>query len=318
MGVVVTGATSGVGRAVVEALAEQGARVVVSARDETELDELADWCRSRGAAALAVTCDITDAAQVEALAGRADEWLGGIDTWVEAAAVLVAGWLPDVPVDEIDRVIRTNVLGTALCSRAALARFERRGWGVLINVSSLLGLVPNPNVPIYCMTKFAVRGLSIAAHERYGRRSPIRVCTVMPGPIDTPMFDHAANHLGRKLRSIPPAMSPHRVAAAIVRCARRPRRQVTAGFTGWSLLLAHRLAPRTTEWFVAQTSSRLLMRAELTPESAGALFAPPAVHRTSGDYRRSKRRRAVGDRFGRWWARRGAPSSRPRTPPDPS
>ena len=301
MGVVVTGATSGVGRAVAQALATEGARLVLVARSESALEQVVQECRARGAVAISYPLDTADAAAVSAMATQAESWLDGVDTWINTAAVLAAGRLPDMPADEIERIIATNVLGVALCSRAALTGFERRGHGVLINVSSLLALLPNPNVPVYCMTKAASRALSITAHEGYGRRSPIRVCTVLPGPIDTPMFEHAANHLGRELRAIPPAMSAHRVAATIVRCVHRPRRQVTAGVTGWGLLVAHRVAPRTTEWFVGQASARLLQRARPSAARAGTLFNPPVNGRLSGGYRRLSLRRHAGDAVGVWW-----------------
>ena len=224
---------------------------MLAARSDTELGVVAEACRAAGAPEVD-TCaaDIATAVDVERLHAATRDLLGVVDVWVNTASVLVAGDLVDCPPADLERLIATNVLGTMLTSRAALRIFDEQGFGTLINVSSLLGLVPNPLVPSYCSTKFAIRGLTLAIQQSR-RPSSIRCCLVTPGPIDTPMFADAANHTGRELQAIPPAGSPWRVAATIVRCARRPRRTTTMGITGWTLLAGHRVLPRFTEWFVA-------------------------------------------------------------------
>lgn len=220
--VVITGATSGAGRATAHAFARRGARMVLAARSESALEAVVRECRELGATAIAAPTDLGDAASVDDLRRRAVEIFGRIDTWVQMTAVLIAGDLPSLPADEMERVVRTNVLGAALSSRAALTQFEAQGAGVLITTSSILAVTPNPVVPLYVMSKFAVRGLTTALHSRYARRGGIRVCEVAPGPLDTPMFRTAANHSGFELRAVPPACAPERAAAAVVRCARRP------------------------------------------------------------------------------------------------
>ena len=144
-----------------------------------------------GATVIGVAADISRADDVDRIVAEAVAAFGAIDTWINAAAALVVGELHDQPADDIEQLVATNVLGTALASRAAMIHFRSRGAGVLINLSSLLGVVPNPVVPTYSMSKFAVRGLTLSLHQSTWRRSPIRVCTVLPGPIDTPMFDRA-------------------------------------------------------------------------------------------------------------------------------
>jgi short-subunit dehydrogenase len=186
-----------------------------------------------------------------------------------------------------------------LTSRAALATFDEQGRGTLVNVSSLLGIVPNPLVPAYVSTKFAVRGLTLALQQTPRPRS-IAVCLVMPGPIDTPMFTHAGNHTGRPLRAIPPAISSWRAAAAIVACVRRPRRTMTTGFTGWALLIGHRVVPRAVEWGVATYSGFFLTRRGEQADTSGGMYAQVAPGDASGGFRLAAWRRRVGDRFGRW------------------
>jgi hypothetical protein len=133
---------------------------------------------------------------------------------------------------------------------------------------------------------------------------------VLPGPVDTPLFGHAANHTGRQLRAIPPASAPERVAAAVVRCARRPRPEVVVGATARAIVVARRVAPLTTDRLVATWSARLLLRHVDEPASDGSLFDAPADGQVYGGWRILGARRALGERFGKLLARRGAPPRR--------
>jgi hypothetical protein len=185
---------------------------------------------------------------------------------------------------------------------------------VLINLSSLLGVIPNPVVPTYAMSKFAVRGLTLSLHQSQWHRSPIKVCAILPGPIDTPMFARAANHSGRPIRAIPPAFSPERVAATVVRSVRRPRRQRTTGVTGGLIVVGMHFLPRFTETFVAQSAARLIFRPGIAPTTRGALDAANVTSSSSGHWRRGAVRVRVGDALGRRLARRRSVQ----TPPSPT
>lgn len=297
---VVVGATSGVGRATAIGLAGHGCRLVLAARDGDDLRVVADECRANGAGSVSVCpTDIGQADAVDALRRRAVADLGTVDAWVNTAAVLLAGDLVGAPPDELERLVTTNVLGHMLTSRAALATFDEQGRGTLVNVSSLLGIVPNPLVPAYVSSKFALRGLTLALQQSHRPRS-IAVCLVMPGPIDTPMFTHAGNHTGSPLRAIPPAISSWRAAAAVVSCVRRPRRTMTTGFTGWALLFGHRFTPRLVEWGVATYSSFFVTAAGEAAATSGGLYGQVAPGAANGGFRLSSWRRRLGDRFGRW------------------
>jgi NAD(P)-dependent dehydrogenase (short-subunit alcohol dehydrogenase family) len=198
------------------------------------------------------------------------------------------------------------VLGSTLVSRAALSRFEAQGHGVLVVTSSILAVVPNPVVPTYTMSKFAIRGLLLSLHAAYRRHDGIHICEVMPGPIDTPLFAHAGNHSGHVLRAIPPACAPERAAAALVRSAVRPRRRRVVGITGRVVLLGVRVVPRFTQWAVATYSGRLILTGSEAASTPGALHAPPAGPRTvSGGWRRGAQRRRIGAALGRSASRHG-------------
>jgi hypothetical protein len=119
------------------------------------------------------------------------------------------------------------------------------------------------------------------------------------------MFERAANHTGRGLRAIAPAIAPERVAAAIVSCARRPRRQVPVGVSSRLILAGERLSPPLTEWVVARLAAGLLVRPESVSDRAGTLLAPAplASGRVHGPWRHGRRRRRAGEAVGRTFAR---------------
>jgi short-subunit dehydrogenase len=192
-----------------------------------------------------------------------------------------------------------------LAARVALPIFRRQGGGTLVLVSSMLGVIQNPVVPLYVMTKFAIRGFALSLRHQLRPEPGIHVCVVLPGPMDTELFERAANHTGRRLRAVPPAVSPERGAAAVVACARRPRRQIVVGATSRFVLLAHRVAPACTELVVAVVTGATVVQRTGSPSTRGALFTSPGSGAASSTWRRGRLRRAAGDALGRVLARRG-------------
>lgn len=304
--VVVVGASSGLGRATARAFAAHRAHVVLAARSVEALSTAEQECRAAGAAGtLVVPLDLAEPGGPDRLAANVVERFGRIDVWVHAAASMIAGPVASSSPEEVASLLRADVDGTYLSARAALQVFEHQRRGTLVNVSSLLGLLPNPVVPGYVMAKFAVRGLTLSLRQAVAGLPDVHVCLVVPGPIDTPLFQRSANHTGRKLRAIPPAVSVERVAAAVVGCARRPRRQCTAGLVARVVLLAHRIAPRPTELLVAQYSARAITTSEPEWPATGALAGPlPGPGSADGGWRLGRIRRAAGDRWGAFLAAR--------------
>lgn len=302
--IVIVGATSGVGRATAHALADLGANLVLASRDRDSLMAVADECGGPDRT-IVVAGDIGRECTAELIAEAAVARFGHFDTWITTASTLAAGDLADVPPHDVLRIVETNVAGVALASRVALRHFRERGEGVLINVSSMLGMIPNPLVPVYVMTKFAIRGLTLSLHEATTGQPNIRACVVMPGPIDTPMFLHAANHTGHQIRAIPPALSPERVAAAVIRSVKRPRRQRVAGLMAAVLVVGERVVPRLTESLTARYAATMLVRRS-KPAAAtdGNLSVPLRAVGVSGGYRRFGPRVRIGDAIGRFAARR--------------
>jgi hypothetical protein len=156
------------------------------------------------------------------------------------------------------------------------------------------------------MGKYAIVGLTRALQVGNPGRRGVHACLILPGPIDTPLFDRAANHTGWQPRAVPPACAPERVAAAIVSAARRPRRTIPVGAMGRLVLLGLHVVPRFTQWAVARYSAATLLRHEHVPDGANALFDPPAHGTVDGGWRRMGWRRRAGAWYGRALADRGA------------
>ena len=262
--VVVTGASSGIGRAAALAFARAGAAVVLAARREEPLRGAAAQCEDLGARALAVPTDVRDQEAVQRLADQAAERFGGLDVWVNNAGVTLLGRFEDAPADLWREVLAVNLLGCVNGARAAIPHLRRRGGGTLINVGSVNSRVGAPYASAYVASKFAVRGFGECLRDEL-RGDGIKVCTVLPASIDTPLFQHAANFAGRAIKPLRPVLRPERVAAAIVRCAKRPRREVVVGMSGRQLILLHDLAPPVFE----RVMSRNVEREHFLDQSAG-------------------------------------------------
>jgi NAD(P)-dependent dehydrogenase (short-subunit alcohol dehydrogenase family) len=242
--VVVTGASSGIGRATALGFAREGASLVLAARNEQPLRQIASECEALGVPTLVVPTDVREEQRVQELARRALERFGRFDVWVNNAGVIAYGAFTDVPSDVFRAVIETNLMGQVHGARAALAVFAHQRDGVLINMSSVWGRVTTPDVSAYVTSKFAVRALSECLREEVHNTPGVDVVTILPQASDTPIFRYAANFSGRPVRPIPPLVDPEKVAEGIVSCARSPKREVTYRLAGRALELFRTFAPR--------------------------------------------------------------------------
>ena len=182
---VVTGSTKGIGRAIAEALARAGANVCVSARHEDEVERaVAELSDAGGGLVAGAVCDVRDEEAVEALFAHAVAEFGGVDVLVNNAGIGLFGRVDEMPSADFRAVIETNLFGVFYCCRAAIPVMKERGGGYIINISSLAGANPHPQMAAYNASKFALNGFSEALMQEV-RHDGIKVSYVMPGSVNT-------------------------------------------------------------------------------------------------------------------------------------
>jgi short-subunit dehydrogenase len=241
--VVITGASSGIGRAAALRLADRARGLALCARSEEALAEAAAECERRGTATLHRALDVSHEEAVEAFAAAIEERFGRIDVWVNNAGTIAYGPFEEIPSEVFRQVVETNLMGQVHGARAALSRFRRQGSGVLINMSSVWGRVSTPQVTPYIVSKNAVRAFSECLAGELVDDEEIHVATMVPQAVDTPIFEHSGNYTGRQVRPIPPVLDVEEVARGIELCAENPKREVNYGQAGRALEILHAAAP---------------------------------------------------------------------------
>jgi len=272
--VVITGASSGAGRAMALEFALHQAQLVLAARNEDALMELADECRALGSKVLIVPADLSDAKAVINLATDAYNFGDGIDVWINNAGVLTAGEFDQVPMEVHAQVIQTNLMSFLFGAHAVIPYFKKQGSGILINNISVGGFLPVPFGTSYTASKFGLRGFSEALKAELQGWKDIHVCDLFPAFLDTPGIQHAGNYTGKVLRPAPPVYDPMRLAKAAVSLAVHPRSSVTVGSVSTMLRLAHSLMPELTAGIVARVIRTYLRTADPAEVTSGNVFNP--------------------------------------------
>lgn len=290
--VVITGASSGIGLTTAEMAAGRGARVVLSARNDGDLQRAVEKIRQRGGQAIAVPGDVADDEAMDLLAQRATDAFGTIDTWVNNAGIGMYGRIWEMAMADKRRLFDVNFWGVVNGCRSAVRHLRANG-GAIINIGSVTSDRATPLLGIYSASKFAVRGYTDALRMEVEQAGwPISVTLVKPASINTPFIEHARNYMQREPEFVPPVYAPEAVARAILRCAERPTREIVVGGGGRMMTLAEAIAPRLTDRYMERTLFKQQQKDEHA-HTSDSLYEPQADGRRRGPTKRYTRERSA-------------------------
>jgi NAD(P)-dependent dehydrogenase (short-subunit alcohol dehydrogenase family) len=282
--VLVTGASSGIGRATARLFGSRGDRVVLVARGRSALEAAAREVREAGAAqALVCPADVTDEAALQAAVDAATALSGRLDVVVHSAQVMAYGRIEDVPREVFEAVVDTAVRGTANLARVVLPVFRRQEGGHLVVVSSLLAEITAPLMGSYTTAKWAQLGLVRTLQQETRDVPGIHVSAVAPGGVSTPIYSQGATYAGRTGRPPIPVYTPERVARSIEARLTRPRRLVQSGFANPVVLAGFRLFPAVYDALVGPLLRVFALARDEVPPTEGNVFASqPQGNETHG------------------------------------
>lgn len=274
--VVVTGASSGIGRASALAFGKRGARVVLAARNLEALETLAQEIEAGGGQAHVLVTDVAEWDQVQRLADEAVERFGRIDTWLNDAGINEHASVEDMTVEEIGRIIQVNLMGQVHGMKAALGVMRRQRSGTIINMGSAASSRAVPLHAAYVASKHAVAGFTDSLRmELMHENMPINVTLIQPGFIDTPLFLNARSKLGGQSRPIPPIYAPEVVADAILFAAQHRRRNIVVGAQAAAGIFLNKLSPSLVDRLMVARGAAFRLQKENRPDDGiDNLFEP--------------------------------------------
>ncbi len=282
--IVITGASSGIGRATAQAAAARGAKVVLAARSEEALRDMVAAIEADGGAAAFVVADVGKRADVEKVGEMAIARFGRIDTWINNAGVAIYGRLDEVSERDSRRLFDTNFWGVVNGSLVALP-YLRQAGGALINVGSEVSDAVIPLQGMYAASKHAVKGFTDALRVEVEHldKAPVSITLIQPTAVDTPYPQHAKNYMDREPKLPTPQIDPAEVAAAILDAAENPARDVTVGSMAKLNTTVAKLMPAVGDRLAAAQADRQ-QYAEPPRNPEGALFRPSGGGATHGQH----------------------------------
>jgi NAD(P)-dependent dehydrogenase (short-subunit alcohol dehydrogenase family) len=276
--VVITGASSGIGRAIARRFAGPGTSIALLARSREGLQGAAREVEAAGARALVLPTDVSDPEAVDAAASATEEALGPIDVWINDAMVTVFAFFEDIDPDEFRRSTDVTYHGTVWGTKAALKRMLPRDRGTIVQVGSAMAYRGIPLQAPYCGAKHAIKGFqeSLRTELRH-KGSSIRLSMVQLPGINTPQFDHCRDKLPERPQPVAPFYQPEVAADAVHFAASSGRREVWVGIPTLYTIWGNKLTPWLAERYLAKTAvSGQQSGVEKSPDRVDNLFSPPA------------------------------------------
>jgi short-subunit dehydrogenase len=278
--VVITGASSGIGRAIAKRFAEDGCKVALLARGEDALEGAQRDVEAAGGVALVVPTDVADSEAVEAAADLVEKELGPIDVWVNDAMTTVFAFFEDIEPEEFRRATDVTYHGTVWGTRAALKRMTQRDRGSIVLVGSAIAYQGIPLQSPYSGAKHAIKGFfdSVRTELRH-KKSQVHVSMVQLPGVNTPQFDHCRSKMPQHPMPVAPVYEPEVAADAVHWAAHHRRRQVYVGIPTVYTILGSKLAPWLAERYLAKTAVSGQMMEEEPPDEqnrdGNLMHAPP-------------------------------------------
>jgi NADP-dependent 3-hydroxy acid dehydrogenase YdfG len=272
--IVITGASSGIGLATAEMAAKKGAKLVLAARSEDTLKEIADRINAGGGEAIAYPVDVADRQGMEGLAAAAVARFGRIDTWINDAGVAIYGRLDEVGEKDSRRLFDTNFWGVVNGSLVALPHLRKNG-GALINIGSEVSEAVIPLQGMYAASKHAVKGFNDALRVEIEEldEAPVSITLIEPTAVDTPYPQHARNYMEKEPKLPTPQLDPAEVAEAILDAAVSPTRVKRVGMMSKLNTTIAKVAPGLGDNLAAKQADRQQYD-EPPRDPEGTLFAP--------------------------------------------
>lgn len=251
--VVVTGASAGVGRAVVRRFAQEGAHIGLVARGREGLEGAKEDVERLGGRAVICQADVADAERVERAAQEVEESFGAIDIWINNATTSVFSPVKEMTAEEFKRVTEVTYLGVVYGTQAALRRMLPRGYGTILQVGSALAYRAIPLQSAYCAAKHAIQGFTESLRtELIHDDSNVHVTMVHLPAVNTPQFSWNKTRLPNHPQPVPPIFQPEVVAEAIHYAAHARRREMSVGMPTVVAIYGNKIAPGLGDWYLGR------------------------------------------------------------------
>lgn len=252
--VAITGASAGLGRAIAQEFARQGARLGLIARGRERLDQAVAEMNRLGSHAVAISADVADASQVEAAAEEIENSLGPIDVWINNAMTTIFSEFMDITPEEYKRTTEVTYLGAVWGTRAALKRMMPRDRGTIVQVGSALAYRSIPLQAPYCGAKHAIAGFTDSLRsELIHRRSRVHLSMVQMPALNTPQFEWCRTKMRGKPQPVPPIYNPEVPARAVYWAAHHRERELYVGLSTRTAILGNQIAPGFLDYYLGRT-----------------------------------------------------------------